>query len=323
MTSFEHVTVLRDTAVALLAAGRGDFYVDGTVGAGGHAERLLTMVPTARLVGIDRDPAALEAARERLRPFGDRVTLVQGNFRYLDQMLPRDWRPCAGVLLDLGVSSPQLDDDDRGFSYQTDAVLDMRMDPSSDRTAFRLVNMGDVAELTRVLREYGEERWASRIARFIADARRRQPIRTTGQLVEVIKDAIPAAARRTGGHPARRTFQALRIWVNEELDALDEGLDAAARVLGPGGRAVVLSFQSLEDRMVKRRFRTWADAERGTILTRRPVTPDPAELEENPRSHSAKLRAFEMSAQATRSGIPGIAPRHEVGGVRYQNGYGI
>ena len=321
MTSFEHVSVLRDTAVSLLAAASGISYVDGTVGSGGHASQLLAMLPNARLVGIDRDPAALDAARARLAPFGDRVRLVHGNFRRLDAYLPPAWRPCAGVLLDLGVSSPQLDEDVRGFSYQRDAVLDMRMDPDSDRTAFRLVNMGDVAELTRVLREYGEERWASRIARFIADARRRQPIRTTGQLVDVIKDAIPAAARRTGGHPARRTFQALRIWVNEELDALDEGLEAAGRLVGPGGRVVVLSFQSLEDRMVKRRFRAWADAERGTVLTRRPIVATRDEVEQNPRSHSAKLRAFEITAQAHEA--PHSGPAHDYRGVNYHHGYGL
>lgn len=319
MTSFEHVSVMRDSATALLAAGSGTAYIDGTVGGGGHASQLLTMLPHARLVGIDRDPAALEAARERLAPFGDRVRLVHGNFRHLDAFLPPAWKPCAGVLLDLGVSSPQLDEDERGFSYHSEALLDMRMDPDSDRTAFRLVNMGDVAELTRVLREYGEERWASRIARFIAEARRRQPIRTTGQLVEVIKDAIPAAARRTGGHPARRTFQALRIWVNEELDALDEGLEAAGRLVGPGGRVVVLSFHSLEDRMVKRRFRAWADAERGTVLTRRPLTASPEEVEHNPRSHSAKLRAFEVAAASQ------LAPSaaHDYQGVNQRHGYGI
>jgi len=294
MTSFEHVTVLRDEAVSLLVAGEGLSFVDGTVGAGGHAAHLLAMAPGANLLAIDRDPAALAAAQERLGAFAGRVRFVRGNFRHMAQLVPESWRPCRGVLLDLGMSSPQLDDEDRGFSYQSDAVLDMRMDPESDRTAFRLINMGDVAELTRVLREYGEERWASRIARFVADARRRQPIRTTGQLVDIIKDAIPAAARRTGGHPARRTFQALRIWVNEELDALDEGLEEASQVVGPGGRIVVISFHSLEDRMVKQRFRAWADAGRGMILTRRPVVASTEELLRNPRSHSAKLRAFAM-----------------------------
>lgn len=297
MTSFEHVTVLREEAVSLLVGGVGQSFVDGTVGAGGHAAELLEMAPGAPLLAIDRDPAALAAAQDRLRSFGGRVRFVQGNFRHMAQWVPEAWRPCRGVLLDLGMSSPQVEDDDRGFSYHRDAVLDMRMDPESDRTAFRLINMGDVAELTRVLREYGEERWASRIARFVADARRRQPIRTTGQLVDIIKDAIPAAARRTGGHPARRTFQALRIWVNEELDALDEGLEAAMEVVGPGGRIVVISFHSLEDRIVKQRFRAWADAGRGTILTRRPVVASADELLANPRSHSAKLRAFAVGSE--------------------------
>jgi 16S rRNA (cytosine1402-N4)-methyltransferase len=171
------------------------------------------------------------------------------------------------------------------------------MDPDSDRTAFRLVNWADAAELTRVLRDYGEERWASRIAQFIVEGRRREPIRTTGQLVALVKAAIPASARRRGGHPARRTFQALRIWVNQELEALDEGLDGAKAILAPGGRVVVISFQSLEDRIVKQRFKGWEQAQEGALVTRRPVFPDAAEVAENPRSRSARLRAFEKGTR--------------------------
>jgi 16S rRNA (cytosine1402-N4)-methyltransferase len=211
-------------------------------------------------------------------------------------VVPASFQPVDGILFDLGVSSVQLDRPDRGFSYQADAPLDMRMNPDSERSAFRLVNWADANELARILKEYGEERWARRIAEFIVEARVREPIRTTGQLVDIVKAAIPAAYRRTGGHPARRTFQAIRIWVNQELEALDEGLDAAGRLLAPRGRLVVISFHSLEDRLVKQRFRRWQDEGRGAILTKKPVTADEAEQEANPRSRSAKLRAFERAA---------------------------
>jgi 16S rRNA (cytosine1402-N4)-methyltransferase len=287
-----HEPVLLEAVRDLLVTG-GGWYVDATVGNGGHAAAILDQRDDIRLLAADQDPAALSRARLVLSRFGDRVRLTRANFRTIDQWVPEECRPVRGILFDLGVSSPQLDDAARGFSYQVDAPLDMRMDPDGERTAFRVVNMASGPELTRILREYGEERWASRIAQFIVDARRREPIRTTGQLVEVIKAAIPASARRTGGHPARRTFQALRMWVNQELECLEEGLEGAHRLLAPGGRVAVIAFHSLEDRLVKQRFRTWSLAGTGHVLTRKPVGPSAAETVANPRSRSAKLRVYE------------------------------
>ena len=273
--------------------GEPGVYVDATLGNGGHAEHVLACHPDNRVVGIDQDPAALERSRARLGVFGDRVRYVHGNFADLSTLVPEAWQPVRGILFDLGVSSPQLDDAGRGFSYQQDALLDMRMNPQGERTAFRLVNMADKAELTRIIRDYGEERWAGRIADFVVNARRREPIRTTGQLVDIIKASIPAAARRTGGHPARRTFQAIRMWVNQEPESLDRGLDEALNLVAHDGRIVVLSFHSLEDRVVKQRFRGWQEAVRGTVLTKKPVMADADEIARNPRSRSAKLRVFQ------------------------------
>jgi 16S rRNA (cytosine1402-N4)-methyltransferase len=288
-----HEPVLAESVCRLLVTG-GGWYVDATVGHGGHAARLLALRADIQVLGLDQDPAALARAAETLRPYGDRVQLVRGNFRHLADWVPERCRPVAGVLFDLGVSSAQLDDPARGFTYQVDAPLDMRMDPDGERTAFRAVNMMSAQELAEVLRTYGEERWASRVAQFIVESRRREPIRTTGQLVDVIKAAIPASARRTGGHPARRTFQALRIWVNQELEALEEGLGAARPLVRPGGRIAVLTFHSLEDRLVKQRFRTWASADQGRLVTKKPVIPTDDEVRANPRSRSAKLRVFEV-----------------------------
>jgi len=288
-----HEPVLAESVCRLLVTG-GGWYVDATVGHGGHAARLLALRADIQVLGLDQDPAALARAAETLRPYGDRVQLVRGNFRHLADWVPERCRPVAGALFDLGVSSAQLDDPARGFTYQVDAPLDMRMDPDGERTAFRAVNMMSAQELAEVLRTYGEERWASRVAQFIVESRRREPIRTTGQLVDVIKAAIPASARRTGGHPARRTFQALRIWVNQELEALDEGLGAARPLVRPGGRIAVLTFHSLEDRLVKQRFRAWASADQGRLVTKKPVIPTDDEVRANPRSRSAKLRVFEV-----------------------------
>nr|WP_242822457.1 16S rRNA (cytosine(1402)-N(4))-methyltransferase RsmH [Thermaerobacter marianensis] len=291
--------VLLREVVAYLAPRPGGRYVDGTVGAGGHAAAVLAAAGgEAELLGIDRDPAALALAARRLAPFGARVRLVHGNFRGLEQHLEdAGWDAVDGILLDLGVSSMQLDDPSRGFSYQEEGPLDMRMDPSQPVTAADLVNTAGRDQLARWIAEYGEERWAGRIADFIVAARRRRPITTTTQLVEIIKAAIPARARRRGGHPARRTFQALRIAVNGELDGLEEFLQQAARRLRPGGRMVVIAFHSLEDRAVKRAFRALAAPDGGAapfrLLTRRPVTPGEEEAQANPRSRSAKLRAIE------------------------------
>jgi 16S rRNA (cytosine1402-N4)-methyltransferase len=295
MTAYVHRPIMLAEAVEALLANGGRRYVDATVGGGGHTAYLLEQNPAAAVIGVDQDPEALRAAGDRLRPFGSRAHVIRGNFRDLDRLVAADFVPVDGVLFDLGVSSPQLDSPERGFAYQSDAPLDMRMNPDTDRSAFRLVNWADARELTRILQEYGEERWASRIAAFIVEARKREPIRTTGQLVDIIKAAVPASARRTGGHPARRTFQALRIWVNEELDVLDAGLEAAFRILAPRGRIVVLSFHSLEDRLVKQRFRRWHAEGRGAVVTKKPIRPSDAECRDNPRSRSARMRVFERA----------------------------
>ncbi|MDA8194817.1 MAG: 16S rRNA (cytosine(1402)-N(4))-methyltransferase RsmH [Thermaerobacter sp.] len=289
-----HTSVMPEETLRCWVSNPNGLYVDGTAGGGGHDYLLLERHPQVRLVAIDQDPAALRAAGERLNPFRERVTLIHGNFRRMRELLSGAGVVAVdGILLDLGVSSPQLDVAHRGFSYQQDAPLDMRMDPANEVTAFRLVNTKPAEEITTALRDWGEERWASRIAAFMVDARRNEPIRTTGQLVDIIKAAIPAAARRGGGHPARRTFQALRIWVNDELGALADGLDSGVGMLTAGGRFAVISFHSLEDRLVKRRFRDWNADGRGLVLTRRPLVPGQAELNDNPRSRSAKLRAFQ------------------------------
>lgn len=294
--AFVHESVLPEAVMTYWPTVEDGIYVDATVGGGGHSALLLERLPQARLVAIDQDPVALEAARKRLEVFGERVQFVEGNFRYLESLL-HDVGVFAvhGVLFDLGVSSPQLDVAERGFSYQADAPLDMRMNPNSPVTAFRLLNMRPEAEIAEALHKWGEERWARRIAHFVVEARRREPIRTTGQLVEVVKAAIPARARREGGHPARRTFQALRIWVNDELGALSEGLLSAFKVLAPQGRICAISFHSLEDRIVKQSFLGWQSAGQGQVLTKKPVVPTEAEVAGNPRARSAKLRAFQKS----------------------------
>lgn len=305
--SFSHTSVMLDEVIELLAPERGGIYVDCTLGAAGHTRAILDSSPEARVIGIDQDPAALDASSEALAGYGGRVRLVRGNFRRLGAVLDSlGVGAVDGVLFDLGVSSPQFDEAGRGFSYRYDAPLDMRMDPDLPVTAGDIVNTAPPEELARIIRDYGEERWASRIATFIAERRRTAPIETTGQLAELIKDAIPAAARREGPHPARRTFQALRIAVNDELAGLEEGLRAAIDRLASGGRVVVISFHSLEDRIVKRVFREYASGCTCPpslpvcvcgkkpvldILTKGPVVPSEAELTRNPRSRSAKLRA--------------------------------
>ena len=315
LTAERHVPVLLDRCVELLRPRSGGTYVDATLGLGGHAEAVLAAsAPGGRVIGLDRDPYALAAARERLRgaASADRLTAVRASFVDLARVAAGlGVATVDGVLYDLGVSSPQLDEAGRGFSYRADAPLDMRMDPTRGPTAADVVNTYPRAELARVLREYGEERFAGRIARFVDDARRRAPVRTTTELVELVKAAVPAAARRTGPHPARRTFQALRIEVNGELDALAASLPQAIDLLAPGGRLVVLAYHSLEDRIVKRTLAAAAAGDysppelpehvvRRTpslrLLTRRPETPGAAEVAANPRAESAKLRAAEKLA---------------------------
>ncbi|HEX9093893.1 MAG TPA: 16S rRNA (cytosine(1402)-N(4))-methyltransferase RsmH [Coriobacteriia bacterium] len=307
---YRHTPVLLAEVTQQLSPHPGSVIVDCTLGGAGHAKRIADLIaPTGRLVGIDQDDVALTAAASTLR-LGQQITLIKGNFGDLDRLLTDAGLAYAdGFLFDLGVSSPQLDFAERGFSYRADAPLDMRMDPTAGGiTAADVVDSYQESELARVIREYGEERWAARIAAFIVAARARRPVTTTEELVDVIKAAVPAAARRGGPHPARRTFQALRIEVNRELEVLDTALRAAVRWLAPKGRVVVISYHSLEDRVVKRAF---SELARGCdcppdmpvctcgkvpvlhVLTSKPVTPAAQEVAENPRARSAKLRAAE------------------------------
>jgi 16S rRNA (cytosine1402-N4)-methyltransferase len=314
-----HIPVLAQRCVDLLTPaltrmhsdGTGAVLIDATLGAGGHAERFLTELPGLRLIGLDRDPNALAQAGARLAPFGDRVVLVRTRYDGIERALDEAGVDHAdGALFDLGVSSMQLDRPERGFSYAADAPLDMRMDPDASLTAADVLNTYDERALTRVLREFGEERFAARIAKQIVRRRARQPFTTTAELVELLYDAIPAPARRTGGHPAKRTFQALRVEVNDELDSLRAALPAALTALVPGGRIVVMAYQSLEDKIVKTTFAE-ATASRTPpglpvelpghgpefeALTRGAERADAQEIERNPRSAPARLRALEKIA---------------------------
>lgn len=252
---FSHQPVLLRETIEHLNLKPNGIYVDCTLGAAGHSTAILAAEPTVRLIGIDQDPQALERASLRLAAYTGQVTLVQDNFRNLERILDGlGIGKVDGVLMDIGVSSPQLDDADRGFSYQQDAPLDMRMDPNQPIDAKTIVNTYSAEELTKIIKMYGEERWASRISDFIVRERKRAPLETTGELVDLIKRAIPAKARATGPHPARRTFQALRIAVNDELNALQQGLEQAVEVLAAQGRLAVITFHSLEDRIVKNFF---------------------------------------------------------------------
>lgn len=311
---YRHTPVLLAEVTQQLSLHPGSIVVDCTLGGAGHAKRLSEIIaPTGILVGIDQDDSALDAAAVTLR-LGQqtpaKTILLKGNFGDLDDLLVEAQIPYAdGILMDLGMSSPQIDVVDRGFSFKEDAPLDMRMDPGRQTlTAAEVIAEYSVADLTRIFRDYGEEKWASRIAAFIVDARSRYPVANTSQLVDLIKAAIPAAARRTGGHPAKRVFQALRIEVNDELGVLDKGLEAAIRWLSPGGRIAVISYHSLEDRIVKHAFSkhsqgctcppampvcTCDNVPVLRVLTRRAIAPTEAEVEQNPRSRSAKLRVAE------------------------------
>lgn len=312
-SDFSHVTVLREEAVRALNPVSGGLYVDATLGGAGHTDLLLkTSAPAGLVVAFDQDAEAIRHARDRYHgtPESARLTLVHDNFRRMRARL--DELGIAGVdglVCDLGVSSPQLDREERGFSYQLDAALDMRMNREARFSAADLVNTADEAELVRILREYGEEKWAARIASFIVRERARTRIVSTGQLVDLVKAAIPAAARRTGPHPAKRTFQALRIAVNDELGALRDLLDQLPQVLSRGGRVACITFHSLEDRLVKRTFqemtrdcvcppgmpRCVCGGHRASLrlVTRKPLTPGDIELSANPRARSAKLRVAE------------------------------
>lgn len=308
--SFQHVTVLRDEAVAGLNIRPGGIYVDCTLGGAGHSSLIASrLTEGGRLIAIDQDDWALENARERLAPYMDKVTLVKSNFRHLKKIVSDlGLDGVDGVLFDLGVSSPQLDEGERGFSYNADAPLDMRMDQQAPLSAYEILNEWDEEEIAKIIWEYGEEKFSRRIARQIVQFRARQPIRTTGELVELIKEGIPAAARRTGPHPAKRTFQAIRIAVNDELNAFKEAIADAISALHPGGRVSVITFHSLEDRICKQvyqelskgctcppSFPICACGNEATVkvITRKPIVPSEEELEANPRARSAKLRVAE------------------------------
>jgi len=311
-----HVPVLLDRILALLGpalAGEGAVLVDATLGLGGHADALLSAHPGLTLVGLDRDPNALERSGARLARHGDRVHLVHAVYDQLPEVLrERHLSAVDGVLFDLGVSSMQLDAPERGFAYAKDAPLDMRMDPTTGSTAADVLNTYPADQLARVLREYGEERFAGRIASAVVRARGEAPFESSARLVELLYAAVPAASRRTGGHPAKRTFQALRIEVNGELDALAAAIPAALRALRVGGRIVVESYQSLEDRLVKRAFAELAKsttppglpvelpdhAPQIRLLTRGAEQADENEISDNPRAASVRLRAAERIREA-------------------------
>jgi len=311
-TTFRHEPVMRDEIVELFRPVPAGWLVDATVGGGGHSAALLEAHPHLRVLGLDQDEDALAAARERLAPFGDRVRLAHVRFDALgDTVRELNTTPVSGVLFDLGVSSPQLDRAARGFSYRHEAPLDMRMDRRQRRSAADIVNDSDERELARILQQYGDERFARRIAAAIVAAR---PVTTTTELADIVRDAIPAPARRTGGHPAKRTFQAIRIAVNAELDVLPTALDAAIDALQPEGRCAALAYHSGEDRIVKARFRHHAtggwtgpshlpppsDVHPAVrLLKAGSWTPSRAESTANPRAASARLRAVEKLLQPT------------------------
>jgi len=282
-------------AVDLLNPHAGGIYVDCTLGGGGHAKEILSRIgERGHLIAFDKDRHAIERSQKVLAPYLNRVTVVHRDYRFLAEVLRElEIAEVDGILFDLGVSSYQVLEPERGFSYNYDAPLDMRMDDSSATTAADLVNTLSEKELGDIIYRFGEERWARRIASFIVEQRKKAPIKTTGQLTEIIKAAIPAAARRKGPHPARRTFMALRIAVNDELSGLEEGLRAGISFLKAGGRIVVISFHSLEDRIVKRIFREYAASNILRILTKKPLIPSEEEVLVNPRSRSAKIRAAE------------------------------
>ncbi|MBE6997855.1 MAG: 16S rRNA (cytosine(1402)-N(4))-methyltransferase RsmH [Ruminococcaceae bacterium] len=304
-----HYSVLLSESIEALRIRPDGIYVDGTLGMGGHSEQIAKRLTTGRLIAIDRDASALERAGQRLAPYAGRITFVHGNFRDLPRLLDDCGVTAAdGMLFDLGVSSPQLDEAERGFSYRTDAPLDMRMDTSESLTAWFVVNKWPEEKLKKILFEYGEERYAPRIASAIARRRAESPIDTTAELTEIIRGAMPAAALREKQHPAKRSFQAIRIAVNDELASISDLMDSAAERLNVGGRLAVISFHSLEDRIIKSAI---ASREHGCTcprdfpvctcgfhqtlksVTRKPILPSEKELSENPRSRSAKLRVAE------------------------------
>lgn len=310
---FHHISVLLNECIDNLNIRPDGIYVDGTMGGGGHSLEIAKRLTTGRLICIDQDPNAHEAAGKRLAEYKDRITFVRDNFGNIKSILDSlGIEKIDGMLLDIGVSSHQLDEAERGFSYQQDAPLDMRMNPDRPFSAYDVVNGYDEDELDRVIFTYGEERWARRIAQFIVKAREAKPIETTGELVDIIKKAVPKGARKDGPHPAKRTFQAIRIEVNGELEVLQRAIDDVAARLVVGGRLCIITFHSLEDRIVKEAFRKQENPcicppqfpvcvcgkkPLGRVITRKPILPSKEELEENPRSRSAKLRVLEGVSQ--------------------------
>ena len=310
---FGHKSVLLDETIESLDIKPDGIYVDGTLGGGGHASEVCRRLgDKGRFIGIDQDADAIAAASERLKEFGDKVTIVRSNYENIDEVLKElGISQVDGIYLDLGVSSYQLDTAERGFTYrEDDAPLDMRMDQRNEMTAKDIVNTYSESELFHIIKNYGEDRFAKNIAKHIVRARQEKEIETTGELIEIIKAAIPAKVRATGGHPAKLTFQAIRIELNKELEVLENSIDKMTDLLAPGGRLSIITFHSLEDRIVKNRFRInenpctcppdfpvcmCGKKSKGRVVTRKPILPSEEELSENKRSKSAKLRVFEKS----------------------------
>ena len=307
---FKHKSVLLDETIESLNIKPNGIYVDGTLGGGGHSYEIAKrLTDGGRLIGIDQDEDAIRAAKERLSEFADRVTIVRDNYCNMPKVLDElGISKVDGILLDIGVSSYQLDEAERGFTYKQDAPLDMRMDQRQEMTAKDIVNGYSEEDLYRIIRDYGEDKFAKNIAKHIVQARQVKPVETTFELDEIIKAAIPMKFRATGGHPAKKTFQAIRIELNRELEVLDESIDAMTDLLNDNGRLCIITFHSLEDRIVKTRFRknenpctcppdfpvcVCGKKPKGKVITRKPIVPDEEELKENKRAKSSKLRVFE------------------------------
>lgn len=310
--TFEHKSVLLEETVESLNIKPYGIYVDGTLGGGGHAYQVCKHLgESGRLIGIDQDEDAVKAASERLKEYRDYITIVRSNYENIKTVLQDlGIENVDGICLDLGVSSHQLDTVDRGFTYREDAPLDMRMDQRNEMKAADIINTYSEFDLYRIIRDYGEDKFAKNIAKHIVRERQEEPIQTTGQLIEIIKGAIPMKIRAVGGHPAKKTFQAIRIELNKELEVLNNSIDTMIDLLNPGGRLSIITFHSLEDRIVKTRFRNNADpcicpsdfpvcmcgkVSKGKVITRKPIIPTDNEKEENKRSKSSKLRVFERS----------------------------
>lgn len=311
---FRHKSVLLEETIEGLKVKPDGIYVDGTLGGAGHAVEVCSRLSAkGRFIGIDQDQDAIIAASERLAAYEDRVTIIRSNYCYMvNELKNLGIHQVDGILLDLGVSSYQLDNEERGFTYRADAPLDMRMDQRQTRTAADIINGYEEKELYRIIRDYGEDKFAKNIAKHIVAARQEKPIQTTGEMTEIIRRAIPMKIQAAGGHPAKRTFQAVRIELNRELDVLRESLDGMIDMLGDGGRICIITFHSLEDRIVKTIFRknenpctcppdfpvcVCGRKSKGKVITRKPILPGAAELEDNSRSKSAKLRIFERRVE--------------------------